>query len=209
MLKLGLLCFIARLWSIHAKSVSDKETDSLACYVCYSELSWQDCESKQKTASCPHSGNDVCVTAKYIKRIQRNGTWVQTTTYTKHCDTTEGCSNDECKALGWICTTKCCNQYFCNSSVSMVSSTFYVMSAISASSAFKHFLWFVYSLIFRGFLACLRNQRHLGDLYCNFERFLWFLTIDHFWLNFEKTEKLSKRHNWNIHSALKSNVNTP
>lgn len=98
-----------------------KKAGSLKCYICHSKESWQDCESKQRLEECPPQGNEVCATLQMTQSLRINGTQSHQTTYSKHCDTTEVCSLEECKRLGWLCTTNCCNQDSCNSSVTMVS----------------------------------------------------------------------------------------
>ena len=98
-----------------------KKAGSLKCYICHSKESWQDCESKQRLEECPPQGNEVCATLQMTEWLRINGTQRLQTTYSKHCDTTEVCSLEECKRLGWLCSTNCCNQDSCNSSVTMVS----------------------------------------------------------------------------------------
>ena len=96
---------------------------SLSCYICSSKASWEDCERQARVEECPHDINDVCIKIKTTRLvITQNGTQEQTTTYSKSCDTTDGCSDKECRELGWRCNVDCCHQNMCNSSVTMTTS---------------------------------------------------------------------------------------
>lgn len=110
----------------------ERKVGSLKCYICHSKVSWQDCESKQRLEECPPQGNEVCATIQMTQWLRTNATQSHqtTTTYSKHCDTVEVCSLEECKRLGWFCTSDCCNRDSCNSSVTMVSNTIWVISFI-------------------------------------------------------------------------------
>lgn len=120
------------------KSVTDEQQGpSLKCYQCYSNESWEDCKSEQKAIECP-GDSEVCIKTQITKPVKTNGAVGQETTYSKHCDTSEGCSTRECRQLGWSCSTECCNHDLCNSSISLAIRIIFIFNATLACFVFMY-----------------------------------------------------------------------
>jgi len=138
-----LLPVIAKLQVIHGEPITDeKQEHSLSCYICGPKASWEDCDNHMITATCPAGLNEVCVKMKLTKWVTKNETRDQIIEYSRYCDTTEGCSDKECRKLGWHCSVDCCNHEFCNSNVTMVTSVLFIVTAIFVCLA----LWTVFML---------------------------------------------------------------
>ena len=78
---------------------------------------------------CPDD-NNVCTEKKITRKIKQNDKRVQITEFVKQCDYAEGCSDEECKELGWSCVVKCCNQDMCNTCVVNTASLVVMATAI-------------------------------------------------------------------------------
>ncbi|CAH3013650.1 unnamed protein product [Porites evermanni] len=124
------LYLLTRLAITYGKSVTDnKEERSLSCYHCYSNKSWENCNDQVKGVICPDD-NNVCTEKKITRKIKQNDKRVQITEFVKQCDHAEGCSDEECKELGWSCVVKCCNQDMCNTCVVNTASLVVMATAI-------------------------------------------------------------------------------
>ena len=118
-----------QVWKYLHLFTDNKEGHSLSCYHCYSNKSWESCNDQVKGVICPDDTN-VCTEKKITRWKEQNDKRVQITEFVKQCDHAEGCSDEECKELGWSCVVKCCNQDMCNTCVVNTASLVVMATAI-------------------------------------------------------------------------------
>lgn len=94
---------------------------SLACYKCYSDTSWEDCDKEMYAVNCSVGYDEVCT--KLVRTWwddTKSGSEQQMTSYARGCDLAEACADKECKEKGWECTIECCSTNLCNTSITIL-----------------------------------------------------------------------------------------
>ena len=88
--------------------------EALYCNQCFSNESWNDCDSTSKLHHCnPAHDEDTCIK---IHRLKKKGE-KEIHYYSKSCMPSIQCSGQECKDYGQSCRVDCCNTDACNGSV--------------------------------------------------------------------------------------------
>ena len=90
---------------------------SLACYKCYSETSWEDCDKNVHGMNCIAGYDEVCITIEKTSRDEHSE--LPTTSYSRLCTIATQCTQEECRQNGWNCTIECCSSNLCNVNIIM------------------------------------------------------------------------------------------
>lgn len=83
----------------------------LQCHHCWSDVSWEDCQSSRKETVC-----DVdLVCFKKVLKITSNGTII--TDYWKGCEERRHCDPKTCNNKKMACEIHCCEKDLCNTGI--------------------------------------------------------------------------------------------
>ncbi|KAJ7382230.1 hypothetical protein OS493_036263 [Desmophyllum pertusum] len=94
--------FLAFAW------ITSEGSAALYCNYCYSNKSWEECESKSEQHYCKDNIPYVCYTSHIVEK--KNGKEIHS--YQKGCGGKDICTGEEC--VNHWCNVHCCNTDACN-----------------------------------------------------------------------------------------------
>lgn len=129
-----LLAFLLANCTSKQERSSQTQGQKLRCYKCYSPESWSNCRENLTAVECTRQG-DICYKIKRTRWV-RSETEKLEVSYAMGCNVPETCSGEECKEHEWHCDLSCCNTDFCNGTVRMPGTLFFIIASLRFSFEF-------------------------------------------------------------------------
>ncbi|KAJ7340527.1 hypothetical protein OS493_003281 [Desmophyllum pertusum] len=85
----------------------------LKCYLCVSNISWEECEKKKVILVCRPKHNEVCITQHIVGHDQATDKGYKET-FVKMCGQARLCTDKDCTKRGKTCQIDCCHSDLCN-----------------------------------------------------------------------------------------------
>ena len=86
--------------------------EDLKCYLCQSNISWDECEKNKTVGVCYPDHDEVCITEHYIENDDTEKGYNEY--FIKMCGQARLCTNKDCEGKSTNCQIHCCHSDLCN-----------------------------------------------------------------------------------------------